>query len=94
MTNVIIRYEVLVGERRIRDRATRLLNGLQCRILGFRATEKAVEVGRALDRKGQPIGQGDTLIAGIALAYGDEVLTGNREHFARVEGLELHAAST
>ena len=96
VTNVIVRYEVLVGEHRIFDRARRLLNGLQCRILDFRTAERAIEAARALQRKGGPgaIGKRDTLIAGIALAYGDEVLTGNREHFDRVEGLKVHPAST
>jgi predicted nucleic acid-binding protein len=31
----------------------------------------------------------DSLIAGIALAQGATLLTRNRRHFARVEGLKL-----
>lgn len=31
----------------------------------------------------------DAMIAGIALAHGTPVVTGNREHFERIEGLEV-----
>lgn len=42
-----------------------------------------------LRRKGQSIGDIDTLIAGQALARGWTVVTGNVRHFGRVEGLAL-----
>jgi len=34
---------------------------------------------------------GDSLIAGIVLANGGTLLTGNRKHFERVPGLKLSA---
>jgi predicted nucleic acid-binding protein len=36
-----------------------------------------------------PIGMGDSLVAGIALANGLHLLTRNRKHFQEVEGLHL-----
>lgn len=35
------------------------------------------------------MGMGDSLIAGIALANGLQLLTRNRKHFQQVEGLHL-----
>lgn len=47
------------------------------------------EVRRKLDRTGQPIGMGDSLIAGIALTHNLPLLTRNRNHFTRVVTLQL-----
>lgn len=38
---------------------------------------------------GEPIGMGDSLIAGIVLAHGETLMTRNRRHFGRVEGLRI-----
>jgi predicted nucleic acid-binding protein len=53
------------------------------------AAEKAAEVRRKLDHTGQPIGMGDSLIAGIALTHNLPLLTRNRKHFERVANLKL-----
>lgn len=42
-----------------------------------------------LDRAGQVIGMGDSLIAGIVLAHRLPLLTRHTAHFERVENLEL-----
>jgi predicted nucleic acid-binding protein len=42
-----------------------------------------------LERKGEPIGDFDALIASIALAHNERVVTRNIKHFSRVKGLEV-----
>jgi predicted nucleic acid-binding protein len=46
-------------------------------------------VRRELEARGEPIGMGDSLIAGIVLLHGGTLLTGNRRHFEHVAGLRL-----
>jgi predicted nucleic acid-binding protein len=67
----------------------RLLESLSVLALDRKAAEAAAGVRRNLDRAGQSIGMGDSLIAGIALANDLPLLTRNRSHFARVQGLKL-----
>jgi tRNA(fMet)-specific endonuclease VapC len=43
----------------------------------------------ALERKGQPIGANDLLIAAHALALQHTIVTDNEKEFSRVEGLSL-----
>lgn len=50
----------------------------------------ALEFGRQkanLERAGMRIADADLLIAAIALAHGASVITGNRKHYQRIEGL-------
>jgi len=44
---------------------------------------------KQLTTRGFDIGMGDSLIAGIVLAHGSVLLTGNRRHFERVPDLAL-----
>ncbi|HXN47147.1 MAG TPA: type II toxin-antitoxin system VapC family toxin [Bryobacteraceae bacterium] len=67
----------------------RLIEVLNVLPLDRTAAERAAEVRRKLERAGRPIGMGDSLIAGIALAHGLPLLTRNRSHFERVENLKL-----
>jgi tRNA(fMet)-specific endonuclease VapC len=56
------------------------------------AADRGALVRKDLDKAGRPIGMGDSLIAGIALARGLVLLTRNVRHFARVKGLVLGRA--
>ena len=50
----------------------------------------ALEFGRhkaKLERSGMRIADADLLIAAIALAHGASVVTGNRRHYERIDGL-------
>ena len=50
----------------------------------------ALEFGRRkarLERAGMRIAEADLLIAAIAIARGASVVTGNRKHYERIEGL-------
>jgi len=53
------------------------------------AAEVAASANRYLARRGEAIAVADTLIAGVCIAHGLPLLTGNRKHFARIPGLEL-----
>ena len=44
---------------------------------------------RTLQDRGEEIGMGDSLVAGIVLAKKATLLTRNRRHFERGEGLQL-----
>lgn len=42
-----------------------------------------------LQRAGTPLADADLMIAGIAIAEGATVVTGNRRHFGRIPGVQL-----
>jgi predicted nucleic acid-binding protein len=46
-------------------------------------------VRRALDSRGEGIGMADSLIAGTVIRHRGTLLTRNRRHFERVDGLAL-----
>jgi tRNA(fMet)-specific endonuclease VapC len=88
----LTRYEVLRGL--LAAQATRQLGGFEqfCRLhrlLPFDevSARKAAEIWAELRARGQPIGEVDTLIAGVALAHGLAVVSRNVVHFRRVSGL-------
>ncbi len=90
-TTAITRFELLVGARSPRQERVirRLLEALQTLSLDEAAADQAARIRRSLAREGEGIGMADSLIAGIVLANGASLLTRNRQHFARVEGLSL-----
>lgn len=90
-TTAVSRFELLAGSRSERQEAAihDLLAALSTLPLDAAAADMAARVRRELERDGQPIGMGDSLIAGIVLANDGVLLTRNRRHFERVEGLTL-----
>jgi tRNA(fMet)-specific endonuclease VapC len=54
---------------------------VSCRLFG--------EMKAHLFSSGQPVADADLFIASIAMAHGATVVTGNHEHFARIEGLRI-----
>jgi tRNA(fMet)-specific endonuclease VapC len=70
-----------------RESARRALRGVRVYALTDTAAKRAAEVHQALRRT--PIGERDTLIAGVCLAIGRPLLTPNVRHFRRVRGLEV-----
>jgi tRNA(fMet)-specific endonuclease VapC len=90
-TTVISRFELLVGSRGVRQegRVRRFLAAIQTLPLDESAADRAAKVRRKLESEGRGIGMADSLIAGIVLVHGGTLLTRNRAHFARVEGLSL-----
>jgi tRNA(fMet)-specific endonuclease VapC len=53
------------------------------------SAEQAARAWAQLERQGSPIGNIDTLIAGIALAQSLTLVTRNTREFERVEGLQV-----
>lgn len=88
-TTVISRFELLAGARTAREKTFigELLDAVPALPLDPEAADRAAEVRRTLERKGSPIGMGDSLIAGIVLLHKGIFLTRNPKHFERVPGL-------
>jgi predicted nucleic acid-binding protein len=57
--------------------------------LNARAGVLAGDLLADLERRGQPIGLADVLIAAIVLSHDATLVTRNRRHFDRVEGLRV-----
>ena len=66
-----------------------LLGALLVLPLTADAARRAGQVRRRLRRAGADIGVADGLVAGICLAHAATLMTRNRAHFERVEGLAL-----
>ena len=90
-TTAVTRFELRAGVRSSRqERAVAgLLEALVVLPLDALAADRAAAVRLKLEKAGIGIGMADSLIAGIALAQGATLLTRNRRHFERVEGLKL-----
>jgi len=94
-TTAVTRFELLAGARTVRQEKmiAQLLAALPTLPLDTAAADRAATVRRTLERKGQGIGMGDSLIAGIVLVHRGTLLTRNREHFERVPDLKLGTLS-
>jgi tRNA(fMet)-specific endonuclease VapC len=90
-TTAVTRFELLAGarDRTAQDLVLRLLDAIHTLPLDRPAADRAAEIQRALGRKGGGIGMADSLIAGIVLVHDGILLTRNRKHFERVDGLKL-----
>lgn len=53
------------------------------------AAAAAADARRRLLERGEDIGMADSLIAGVCLANEGMLLTNNKKHFKRIEGLKL-----
>ena len=90
-TTVVNRFELLAGARTPRQQETvrQLLAAVPALSLDPPAADRAAELRRTLESRGETLGMGDSLIAGIVLAHGETLMTRNRRHFGRVEGLRI-----
>jgi len=63
------------------------------RILEFNveASEKYGALSNILKSRGERIGDLDTLIASIALTHDETLITRNKEHFDRIQGLRVES---
>ena len=73
-----------------RELARRSFRGVRVYPLSDAAARRAAELARFLRQN--PIGDRDTLIAGVCLAIQRPLLTSNLRHFRRVPGLEVLGA--
>lgn len=90
--SVVTLMEIVRGFQRARsDRRlqTFLTIAAQDEILPFdpNAAELAGRIAGDLERRGQPIGVADPMIAATAITNGMKLATGNTEHFERVRRL-------
>lgn len=73
-----------VGREQEIDRFLANLPKLEVFPLDTIAAEHAGRIYGDLERLGQPIGRADPMIAGVALARGLVLVTGNRGHYERI----------
>ncbi|MGH9338915.1 MAG: type II toxin-antitoxin system VapC family toxin [Acidobacteriota bacterium] len=90
-TTAITRFELLSGARGARQERNvrQLLDVLLSLPLDEAAADLGAGVRLKLQKAGQEIGMADSLIAGIVLARNAILLTRNRKHFERIEGLHV-----
>jgi predicted nucleic acid-binding protein len=91
--SVVSAFELLCGATRPRqiEQLESLLKALDPLPLTLGAVRHAAVHYRRLRRDGLLIGNQDLLLAGAAIDLGWSILTRNRDHFARVAGLEVLA---
>ena len=75
------------------DKNLKIVRGILSRLtlLEFNLTASDIygQISAELEKKGEPIGEMDTLIASIALAHNERILTRNVKHYSRIKGLEV-----
>jgi tRNA(fMet)-specific endonuclease VapC len=90
-TTAINCFEILSGAHEYaRGQQTRaFVADLSVLPLDRDSAARAAQIRQELEGRGFSIGMADSLIAGIALAHGLPLLTRNRKHFEKIEGLSL-----
>ncbi len=90
-TTAINAFELLSGAGREEQKAKveSLLAALDILPFDREAARRSVETRLDLENRGETIGMGDYLIAGICLSRSFPLLTNNQQHFRRVTGLAL-----
>lgn len=90
-TTAVSRFELMAGARTPRQHTAvaDLLAALPTLPLDEAGADEAAEIRRKLEGSGVGIGMADSLIAGIVRRNGGVLLTRNRRHYERVEGLAL-----
>jgi tRNA(fMet)-specific endonuclease VapC len=88
-TTAISCFEILSGTRTAHQLASarRLMADIPILQLDLESAERGAQVRRGLEERGMAIGFADSLIAGIVLTAQFPLLSRNRRHFERVEGL-------
>lgn len=96
--SVITVIEIVKGFHKLQreDRIQQFLAGLptvELLTLDLRSSELAGRIYADLERRGQPIGRADPMIAAIALRHGLTLVSGNLSHYQRLQevgyGLKL-----
>lgn len=87
----VTRYELMSGAKslRAREAINALLQPVRTLQLDAAAADEAALIRRTLEAQGETIGNSDSLVAGIVRLHGCPLLTRNKKHFERVEGLAL-----
>ena len=91
----VVVYELEVGiaksnaPQRRRAQLLELLEWVEICPFGVAQARCAASVRAALEKRGEPIGPIDILIAGTALAYEATLITRNIREFSRIPGLRV-----
>lgn len=90
-TTAITAFELRSGARTPRQQkaVALLLDAMTVLPFGAEEARLAAEIRRQIEDRGQPIGMADYMIAAVCIAADAILLTRNRKHFERVEGLRL-----
>lgn len=90
-TTGVTAFELRQGARSERQRSavSLLLDALNVLPLDTAGAAQAATVRRQLLDRGEDIGMAESLIAGTVMAHGGVLLTRNRPHFERIDGLKL-----
>lgn len=93
-TTAVSAFELWAGAKSPRQSSAieLLLNAMTILPLEQDGARKAAAVRLSLLSRGEDIGMADSLIAGICLSAGAMLITRNRRHFERVQGLKLSLA--
>jgi tRNA(fMet)-specific endonuclease VapC len=85
----IVRFELLVGARSPGEAELidRLLRPAAILPFDEESADQAAKAGRRLQEEGTPLPMADLAIAGICLSLDAALLTRNRRHFERIDGL-------
>lgn len=88
--SVITEYEIMVGSNNVQNPYWHLFFD-KLTLLPFtrNATLVAINIYKQLKKKNQLIEIPDILIAATAISKGLKLVTLNKKHFTRIEGLEL-----
>lgn len=96
-TTAMTAFELRSGARTARQKkyVDALLEAMTILPFGPEEARIAAEARQQVERQGQPIGMADYMIAAVCIAADGVLLTRNRRHFERIEGLKLsgHARS-
>ena len=93
-TSIVVACELRYGVRKkgsraLTTRVEQLLSNIRVEPLTADVDQHYAAIRVALERRGQPIGSNDLLIAAHALALGCVLVTDNLQHFKRVKNLKL-----
>ena len=87
-TTAVNSFELWYG-RKSNEPVFELLEWLTVLSMDDRAGRLAADIMRALKKRGQLLDLRDVFIAAICITNGLELLTNNRQHFARMSGFGL-----
>jgi len=90
-TTAITAFELRSGARtaKLKSAVDRLLDAMTILSFGPEEAQAAAEIRQRLESRGEAIGMADYMIAAVCIVQDGVLLTRNRRHFERVEGLEL-----
>lgn len=90
-TTTVTAFELWAGakSRKQSSAVELLLAAMTILVLDEESARAAADVKQMLIVRGEEIGSADCLIAGICIANRATLLTNNRKHFERVDGLKL-----